>query len=324
MLQRNPVARVSTIGAWGTATLLFATPGIGAHGAKKRPAACTATYKAATEREQSGHLREASKLWLACAKEACGSLMGQCSSRYAELEFDTPTVIPLVTNERGQPLVDVQVTFDGQPLIERLDGRGVPVDPGLHEFAFYIGGEVVALERIMVAEGQRNRTIAVSTGPAAARDPQAQAPAAARSEPPPADTRSEVDKPGPGLSTSGPTLAPPEPRRKGGAPALAYLLGGAGIASLGSAGLLTYWGSKDNSALAQCTPNCRSSSVDHIRELYIAADISFGVGVAALGFSTWLFLKPHSKEEPPAPQTSYTFDVRPTRSGAFATVSRSF
>jgi hypothetical protein len=95
-------------------------------------------------------------------------------------------------------------------------------------------------------------------------------------------------------------------RHGGGPSAFAYLLGGVGLLGVGAGGLLTYWGKTDNSALAACTPNCQPSSVEHIRRLYLAADVSFAAGGAALGIASLLFATSH-------------FDVQPAHSGAFAT-----
>jgi hypothetical protein len=63
--------------------------------------------------------------------------------------------------------------------------------------------------------------------------------------------------------------------------------------------------------------------VDHVSHMYLAADISLGVGILALGAATWLFLAEPSEEEPRSTQ-AYRFDVQPTASGAFATVRRAF
>ncbi len=102
-----------------------------------------------------------------------------------------------------------------------------------------------------------------------------------------------------------------------------YLLGGFGLASLGAYGMFTYWGKKDNDLLSRCAPDCSPASLDHIRKLYLVADISLGVGVVALGAATWVALSSGSSKEKPT-ETAYVVDVKPTPSGAFATVSGSF
>ena len=58
--------------------------------------------------------------------------------------------------------------------------------------------------------------------------------------------------------------------------------------------------------------------------MYLAAEVSAGVGVAALGVATWLFMRSPSTEQTPAPQAAYVFDVHPTASGAFASVKGAF
>ena len=59
--------------------------------------------------------------------------------------------------------------------------------------------------------------------------------------------------------------------------------------------------------------------------MYTIADISIGVGAAALVGSAILFATSggSTKEKAPA-KTAYSVDVQPTRNGAFATVSGQF
>jgi hypothetical protein len=106
-----------------------------------------------------------------------------------------------------------------------------------------------------------------------------------------------------------------------GPPALSFVLGGVGAAALGAGALATYWGNKDNTALGQCAPWCQPSTVKHIKQLYVGADISFGVGAAALAACFWLFARsPFSGDE-----HGYHVDVAATPSGgAVATLSGRF
>jgi hypothetical protein len=102
-----------------------------------------------------------------------------------------------------------------------------------------------------------------------------------------------------------------------------FVLGGVGLASVGAGALLTYWGRTDNAALAQCTPNCPASSVAHIKTLYVASDVAFGAGAAAIGLATVLFFTSPSRERA-APRAAYAVDVVPSRSGGVATLSGVF
>jgi hypothetical protein len=295
---------------------------------------CAFTYRTAMQIEVAGHLREAKETYLACAKPACGVLIrNQCSARYTQLESDIPSVVPLVTDETGRDRSDVQVTMDSELLTSRVDGRALPVDPGPHEFSVIADGAILARRKVMILQGQRNRPIALALNqgergkkaPVVTTEasveakpfvetppdrPTVEKPAIDKTEP----DRNSPEKVAPGAVdkvSSGPGVAP-------------YILGGVGLLGIGTWGALTYWGRKDNEELSACAPSCSQASVDHVRNLYIAADVSLAVGAAALGTSIVLFIvNPGSKEKPPS-QASYRFDVQPARSGAFATVSGVF
>jgi hypothetical protein len=318
------------------AALLVHAPGAQAAG----KGACVVAYKAARKLEQSSQLREAQRAFSACSKASCGAAVRrECLMHYEQLSSDIPSVVPVVTDAAGEPVLDVKVTMDGELLTSRIDGRAVAVDPGLHEFSFSTPMGA-ATQKIVILQGQRNRPLSVSVSagqkgapmrvaaappvdPTTVVDP---APAAATA-PPPSNRAVTVDD----LST--PSEDPPtsstarsSTRKTGLAP---YLLTGVGLAGVGGYALLTYWGRKDNDMLATCRPNCLPTSVDHVRKLYTAANISLGVGVAALGTATWLFLRSHGKrnEEVAGQQARrprYALDVVPVAAGAVASVRGGF
>jgi hypothetical protein len=334
MFQRHLIRRTLQLGACGAAILLSATPGTTApeKATKADKRACKEAYKGAQEREQANHLREARELLLTCSKATCSAFLKQeCSAKYTQLNADIPTVVPIVTDDAGALRVDVQVKMDGEMLTSQLDGHALAVDPGLHEFSFSTGGSIFATQKILIVQGQRNRTISVSTQPSKKTLAASVLPA------PPVETvaepsRAASEKPAPRrlvTSKSTPheaepeTTAPPRDMERAGVSALTYVLGGVGVAAVGTGALLLVWGNKDNDGLAQCSPSCQPASVDRVRTLYTAADISFGVGVASLGVATYLFAT-RPLQEKPATHAAYHFDVQPTPSGAFATVSGQF
>ncbi len=306
-------------------------------------------YKSAQEREASGHLREARALLQTCseaAQAACSGLAQKCTARYGQIGSEMPSVVPVVTDDSGGPVVDVQVKIDGEPLTSKLDGKGLPVDIGLHEFSFATEGGVFATQRVLVVEGQRNRPLTVqmrgadATAKAGAPAEKADSAGAARpasdalvAEKAPSDKavsqKSSADKPDADKESSAgedaTRNASPQPAKRAPSP-FAYVMGGTGVAAVGAGVLLTLWGRKDNDALAACTPNCRQSSVDHVRTLYIASDVALGAGVASLGVATWLFLHRPSTatDQAPPPRAGAAFDVQPTRDGAMASVRGTF
>jgi len=308
--------QIPVVGAGTLALGLSAAPSDARDSAR---AACASTYEDALAHQEAGHLREARTLALQCARAACGNLQRKCAASAEQLRSDIAWIAPVVTDDKGTPLVDAQVKLDQQPLASRLDGRELPVDPGVHELSVtakvgkWPGHEVSATRKVMIVQGQRGPiTITLPSSddePSAAPAPSAPAaeasPASSPAAPPPEEEK-HAD-----------TASATRPQHHGPS-AWPFVIGGVGVLGLGAGALLTYWGKSDNDALAACSPSCAPSSVDHIRNLYLAADISFGVGGAALGLATVLFLTSHPSSREAPPSTAAVFDVRPTRSGAVA------
>ena len=132
-----------------------------------------------------------------------------------------------------------------------------------------------------------------------------------------------------------PIAAPPKeeqtPAReepKNGVPVTSWLVGGVNVVSVGGFVLLSSWGRNDNDRLAaSCgrTGSCLQSSVDHVKNTYLLADVSLGVGVVALGGALLAYALngPRSDERRPE-QAAYHLHVTPARSGAIASFSGSF
>jgi hypothetical protein len=317
MLKRQNVRRVIQVGVCVASLLLGVRDG---HGKQKKASSgrtgpCAASFQKAQALEQGGHLREAVKELEACAaRPACGSIQQKCKQWQTKLELDVPSIVPLAKDETGAPVVEVTVAVDGEPLTDKLDGHGVKVDPGMREFTFKTDKGVVATQKIMIVQGQRNRQITVSIPKGALLDQLDTERAVARTEAavpqaPPAD-----DPPPRSTASKRSNLGP-------------YLLGGLGLVGLTGYGLFTYWGKKDDDLLkAGCSPNCDQRSVDHVDKMYLIGKVSLGVGVAALGAAaTWVIVRSFSSDKEVASRGSgYALDVQPTRAGALATVSGSF
>jgi hypothetical protein len=305
--------------------------------------ACSATFSGAQERARSGHLREAKDLYLKCARTTCGGLQRKCATAAEQTSSDIAQVALVVSAADGTALVDVLVKMDGEPLTNHLDGRALPIDPGVHEFTFGARvGEparfVWLTRKIMVVQGQRE-PIAVVLPPAQDAEAEPTLAAAVTSRATAADPATEpkavAEKTSDEHET--PPAAPPSseaavatPQRHGASP-LPWVIGGVGVLGVGAGALLTYWGRADNQALAQCSPDCKPASVEHIHQLYLASDVSFAAGGAAIGLAAILLATshPHEGSVPStgsngASHTAFSFDVQPTRSGAFASVVGAF
>jgi hypothetical protein len=201
-----------------------------------------------------GKLIDARARFFACSREACPRIVrADCTAWLADADARIPTVVLGAQDGLGHDLADVQVTMDGAPFTEQLDGRAIPVDPGRHVFVFRRAGPSGPLSVSMTSilrEGELRR------------------PLTARFE--------------------GPVRVPPpsgEPRRPlaPGAVAAAAVLGG--VAVTGGA-VFAYLAATAKSQAdhlrATCAPGCNPADVDAIRTRLIVANVSLGVGIASV------------------------------------------
>ncbi len=352
--------RALTIAAGVAAISSWAIPAQSAPEHLRDEEACVTTLKNAKTREQEGSLQSAKALLRSCAQSPCSLFVRQqCANRHNKLELDTPTIVLLVSDASGGARTDVQVRVDGEPFATQVDGRALPIDPGMHDFSFSADGHVFATQKILIVQGQRNRfisaTIGKGGGGAVAADDSAQPteqqvaampamkhPKASRSTKTAAadesgaaedkaDGKSSHKTGGSGATAAAgaedePAEAEKTPARAGGHRYLPWVLTGVGVASLGAGAMLTSWGRKDNDQLKGCSPGCDPNAVHHIRRVYQAADVAIGVGIAALGAAYWVYALTHgsSSGEEHGSETALRFGVAPTGSGGFASVSGGF
>jgi hypothetical protein len=117
------------------------------------------------------------------------------------------------------------------------------------------------------------------------------------------------------------------PRQAGEGPSTAtYVTAVVGVAGLAGFGLMTYWGRVDNQQLKNCSPTCPKTAVDHVKKMYLAANIAAGVGAAALVTWAYLaFIAPDSGPKEAATRgPSYSVGVSPIPAGGVASISGSF
>jgi hypothetical protein len=285
---------------------------------------CWAVYEAALDQEQAGHLRDATGIFQSCAADSCSNPVRQsCQAKLFRLELDAPSVVPLLQDPAGAPLVDAQVTLDGIVLSARLDGRAFTIDPGLHEFVFSVDGQAIDRQRLVIVQGQRNREIRATLPTAAAKSepqPTSAVDSARGGGLPPAAALDAASVAAAAVDAAqAPNRARTEP--SSGGSVAPYLLGGGALAGLGAYLVMSHWARGDNQRLSRCSPNCQADSVTHVHTLYLAADISLGVAAAAaLSSAAWFILSGSSSRSNDKAVSSHSFalTVQPKRSGALA------
>jgi hypothetical protein len=176
-----------------------------------------------------------------------------------------PTIVLKAEDANGVDVTDVLVELGGRKLATSLDGRAIPVDPGKLSFVFRrTPFEPVTVE-IVIAEGEKSRTVRAKLGPHA----------------------------------SVVSLTPLDPgvtRRSAVGWALPGGLALFGAVSLTFAGLTRLSAGNDADVLRRtCAPHCpieeRSSLSDRLTTVNVALGI--GLGSLALAAVSWFAFGPH-------------------------------
>jgi len=124
--------------------------------------ACIAASERGQRARAAGKLREARDQFQICGVEGCPTLIRRdCVQWQSDLASVIPSVVFGAKDKRGHDLLDVTVSMDGDPLVKKLDGKAVSVDPGPHTFRFDATGAPPVTERVLVKEGERARAINV-------------------------------------------------------------------------------------------------------------------------------------------------------------------
>jgi hypothetical protein len=234
---------------------------------------CIQASEVGQEKRKAGQLVEARRLFASCSVEACAAeIRSDCGLWFREVEATLPTVVLVARDAAGADLVSVRVEVDGVELTRQLDGRPLAIDPGTHTFRF-VSGTRSAERKVLVAAGQKNRSIVVSfPAPAPAARP-----VASSSGQPSLDSPSSAASPVP------------------------WLIAGAGVVAIGAGAWVGLKAKSDLDSLesAPCakTRTCSEAEVDSVQRRFWIADLAMGVGVISLGVGTWWLL---SKPEPRA------------------------
>ncbi len=229
----------------------------GAEDATKQ--ACVSAYDETQTLRQSGSLSSAREKALACSQEQCPAIVKKdCAQWLGEIDNALPRVSFGVKDATGQDTTAARVFMDGKPLLEKVEANAVAVDPGERTFRAEIDGQAPQEQKVILREGEKNRVIVFSF----------------------------VSAPTPG-GGPGTTEYRGEPEGGGGIPTASWVLGGVGVVGIGLFATFGALGLSEKSdaedPAAGCAPNCSDEDVSSIRTKFLVADITLGVGLAALG-----------------------------------------
>lgn len=267
--------------------LSFTAPASAESAAETKKACVLASTEGQVARDD-GKLVEARTKLLSCAKDECPAVVRKsCAKWLTDVEDRMPSAIIRVLDAKGVDVTDASVSIDGESVA--LDGRSINLEPGQHTAQLVESDGTKSEHKFLLAEREKARIIDVRLAE------RARAAAVSTNE----------------ASSGG--FSPPTG---------AWILGGVGVVALGS---FTYFGLSAKGKLddlkGSCSPSCTDSETSSGRTAATVADISLGVGVAALaGAVVWTLLAPKASQQ----AESARIDVVPTANGGAAFLRGSF
>jgi hypothetical protein len=231
--------------------------------APRTAAACIAPYEGAQELRQAQHLLKARQWLLVCTAPACPEMVQtDCTKWLGEVIEAIPSIVFAAT-VGNENTFDVSVSMDGAPLVARLDGKPIEVDPGLHEFVFQHEGSPSLSRKVIVPAREKDQIISVGW---------------------PSPT------PAPSALDSHPS-SPKTPSTSRPVPPLFFALSGASVIGFGAFAGLGLWAeATKNDLQTSCSPRCAEGAVNDLQARLLVADISLGLGAAAAAGALIVFL----------------------------------
>lgn len=270
---------------------------------------CVKAYEASQEQRSAGKLRAARESLVTCSQSACSAFIKKdCTKWLSEVESSIPTVV-FGAKAGNKDLSDVTVSLGDQVLAQSLDGKAIPMDPGTHTFVFESDKHGTKEVKFVVKEGKKAQNIEAVFEAAGAEGGAA----------------AGGDDGGDATADSGGAKVSTEDLK--GSNTVAFVLLGVGAVGLGGFAYFGVTGKRDEDALA-CAEfkTCTDDDLDPIKQKYLLADISLGVGLVSLGVGTYLLLSSGGKKEASPAQEArrWRFDVAPGRGGGYATFGGAF
>lgn len=267
---------------------------------------CADAYVKAQQLKRDGALLEAREQLIVCAKDGCMSAVKKdCLSWLDEVNSGIPSIVVAAKGPDGAETLDVKVSIGDRVLTEKIDEKGIEVDPGTHTFTFEMEGQKPIERELIVRAGEKNKLVEIRFGDAEAK-PVGEVPAG--------EDPFAAEVTGDDLTKS-----------DGGPPVAAYVLGGVGALAL--VGTAVFWlGSESQKSELEdqgCAPACSQDDVDSIKQKRLFGDIALGVGVVSIGAAAYLIATAGDKKEKPA-VAAQSVNVQLLPGGAFGSVGARF
>ncbi len=212
--------------------------------------------------QKAGKLLDARDRFATCATNTCpAEVVENCMRWLRQVDDELPSVVVAARDPKGRDLTDVRVSVDGQPATD-MSTRAVRLDPGQHTFVFRQSGSADQEQQVILRDGEKNRQV---------------------------------------VATFGVLPGAPMPRLHPGTdrpiPAGAWVAGGLGAVGLVAFAVFGTLGVAQRAA-NHCDTGCAQAEASAVDSKYLVANVSLGLGVAALAVATVLYLARPTVEAP--------------------------
>jgi hypothetical protein len=237
------------------AAILAATPTARADGIKQ---ACVDASSEGQALRDASKLRRARDRFVLCARDECPAIVRKyCAEWLTEVERRLPTVIFRAQTAAGADAPGAQLSIDGVLQPSAL-GIAIPLDPGEHTVHVERDGGGPLDQKVVVLDGEKGRVVPLRF---------------------PAPPHAAIATNGPGQREG----ASSPSKERGPIPPWTWVSGGVGVAGLAGFVVFGLMAQGDlNHLKGTCAPYCDPSQLDSVKREALIADISLGVGVAAL------------------------------------------
>jgi hypothetical protein len=275
-------------------------------------AACIGASDEGQQLRDDGKYTRAREAFERCARESCPVLLRvDCVHWLLDVDQSSASVVINAKDDKGNDLVDVTVTVDGQVLSSKLDGKPLLVDPGAHLFRYEAAGFTRMEEHAVIHAAEKNRALNVRFGAALAPRP---------------STDVGIHRPDEAQQDPNVVVAPPmaaavvvsanKPRVAG------WVFAGVAVAAFASEAYFGISGLSQRSTDigpggCAAQKNCAPSEKTDIQTKFSVADVSLGVGLVSAGLAGYFFLRPADKPD-------IAIDLLPRPGGCEASVSGRF
>jgi hypothetical protein len=123
-------------------------------------AACLDAFAEAQRLRRKGQLLASRDQLVRCSLPACPALLAnRCVPWLDEVNAAVPSILLAARDPAGDDTVAVRVLVDGSVIRQRLDGRPIQIDPGMHRLRFELEGADPIERSIALVEGEKGRRL---------------------------------------------------------------------------------------------------------------------------------------------------------------------